>query len=349
MKSTKTDLGMAGAVWNALLGRSISHFPQASDGTGRLIEHEILAQIESALQIKASQDKENEEFLAEHCRETLDEVKQLTEYQDQKATRLLTIVAFLSALSGVLFSRLSDLYPLWATLSNTAVSLQTAILLGAYLSFACFVILAISGALVIFHATRTTFKYPKPAGSDGVNNKLSSVLFYEGILRSTPTEWAKTFTSTEDAQNNWAANVRTRYVKAYISESYLVASKVADKLRYLQPGQKLLLTAIKLLLLFTVLFTLVIACIPSTANNSANKMNPVRPIEGVPPPQVGLPNGQGAIPSAGSQKVVEPLQLPPEARHQKAIKRSKLANGSALDDSTSNSKVKLTTKGAASK
>jgi hypothetical protein len=45
------------------------------------------------------------------ARESLDEVKALTECEDQKATRLLTIVTIFVALAGFIFTRLADLYP----------------------------------------------------------------------------------------------------------------------------------------------------------------------------------------------------------------------------------------------
>jgi hypothetical protein len=54
----------------------------------------------------------------DRARETLDEVKELTDYQDSKATRLLTIVTFLSALAGVLFARLVESYPVQAAMAR---------------------------------------------------------------------------------------------------------------------------------------------------------------------------------------------------------------------------------------
>src|SRR3546814_8657086 len=54
-------------------------------------------------------------------RETLDEVKSLTEYQDQKETRLLTIITFLSALSSILFARFVASHPLHANFAQSSV------------------------------------------------------------------------------------------------------------------------------------------------------------------------------------------------------------------------------------
>jgi hypothetical protein len=260
-------------------------------------------------------------------------------------------VAFLSALSGVLFSRLSDSYPLWATFRETEGSLKLAILAGAYLSFACFAIFAISGALVIFHATRTLFKYPSPPNNSDAA-KPSSVLFYEGILRGTPTEWARTFIVPEEDQGKWDPNIRTRYVRSYISESYLVAAKVADKLRYLQPGQHLLLNAIRFLLAFAVFFVLVIAIVPPRtevsrkSGDSGTAANPTV--------HDGLPHGtlrppSPATPDAASPTVVKPPSPSNDVLDQKAPKNRDLVNNSSSGDPTSGSGAKRSAKDKARK
>lgn len=127
----------------------------------------------------------------------------------------------------------------------------------AYVSFAAFVLLAVCGALVIFHATRTHFKYPKSDGLPNGNRGPSSVLFYAGIVGTKPDDWARTFLTPEVEPVSWDSEIRARYVRNYIVESYLVAAKVADKLRYLQPGQNLLLWSIRALFAFV----LSLACV----------------------------------------------------------------------------------------
>ncbi|RWK56805.1 hypothetical protein [Mesorhizobium sp.] len=69
------------------------------------------------------------------ARESLDEVKALTDYRDGKATRLLTIITFLSALAGVLFGKLADLYPLHASLAQPEATWWHLALIGNYLIF----------------------------------------------------------------------------------------------------------------------------------------------------------------------------------------------------------------------
>ena len=124
-----------GRVWDAFLDRDIAYYPRKrpdSQSSGSTPAHTtqsdltiatptMIKNIQAAL---PSLDSEiNAELIREHidrCRESLDEVKQLTEYQDQKATRLLTTIAILGALSGVLFSKFIESYPLRQTWSDEA-------------------------------------------------------------------------------------------------------------------------------------------------------------------------------------------------------------------------------------
>jgi predicted lipid-binding transport protein (Tim44 family) len=261
--TTRTGGEILATTVKALVGRELSYFPRLQQPGTRarsVPDAEIIRDIEAALP-QGPPDEATSAALLRLCRETLDEVKELTEYQDQKATRLLTIVAFLSALAGVLFARLSDAYPLLILLKSGLRPLAFAAVIGAYITFAMFVILAISGALVIFHATRTVFKYPREPDSVISDQRPSSVLFYAGIIGVTPRQWARTFVAPEAEQVAWRHNVGEQYLRSYIVESYLVAAKVADKIRYLQPGQQLLLFAIRMLLLFVLALVCVIALV----------------------------------------------------------------------------------------
>src|SRR3546814_14321 len=122
-------------------------------------------------------------------RETLDEVKSLTEYQDQKATRLLTIITFLSALSSILFARFVASHPLHANFAQSSVGDYSLLLVVVtYSLFGIFAFLAISGALIVFHATHTQFRYPD--NQAGVRERASSFLFYKSIIEVPPEAWA---------------------------------------------------------------------------------------------------------------------------------------------------------------
>jgi len=266
--STAGDL-LATTV-KALVGREISYFPrvrQAGARTIRVTEAEIIREIEAVLPLGPPGEDASARLLKQ-CRETLDEVKELTEYQDQKATRLLTIVAFLSALAGVLFGRLFDSYPLLMLLKTDLGPLALTALVSAYVTFGVFVGSAVAGALVIFHATRTVFKYPPTTDPANGATRPPSVLFYAGIVGVTPGQWAKTFVTEDAEQSAWRQGVDDHYLRSYIVESYLVAAKVADKLRYLQPGQQLLQFAIRMLLVFVVALTCVITLVAPVATKA---------------------------------------------------------------------------------
>src|ERR1700751_2002198 len=107
-------LGAWQATLDAILNRSAAYFPrvQNADGTWSSLDDQVAIRetVETLSKLNPT-DGELDAGL-EQARASLDEVKGLTDYQDGKATRLLTIITFLSALSGVLFGRLADSYPL---------------------------------------------------------------------------------------------------------------------------------------------------------------------------------------------------------------------------------------------
>lgn len=204
---------------------------------------------------------------------SLAEVKAQTEYQDQKATRLLTVTTFLSALSGALFAAFSAKYPhsmAWPLTNASSVFVAL-----AYLTFLGFVLAALSGALVTFHATRTRFKYPELATIKNQDGPVKSHLFFREIIRVTPNAWAGSFVSEGEGGNAPTLNreLKIAYLRNYVGETYLVAAKTADKLRYLEPAQSLLAWALRLLILFVVFITLnqllVIPAAPAEGPNSS--------------------------------------------------------------------------------
>ncbi|NYF30666.1 hypothetical protein [Sphingopyxis sp. JAI108] len=188
------------------------------------------------------------------------EVKEQTEYQDQKATRLLTVTTFLSALSGALFAAFSTAYPL-KMLAILSGGWRFALLF-AYLSFLVFVIAAIGGALITFHATRTRFKYSKEATAARQKGHTRSFLFYREIIAVSPQGWADSFIKKADGKTILHADLKEKYFKNQVIETYLIAAKAADKLRYLGPAQSLLAWALRSLLLFVILIAAIQAFLP---------------------------------------------------------------------------------------
>jgi hypothetical protein len=300
-RGSKRDLSWSGAIWNAFWARDIEYFPRLSAG-GTVItlsSEEILKEIsEETGHITANGDRSTAESIdttnalppnaflrmaLERGRESLDEVKNLTEYQDQKATRLLIVTSFLSALSGVLFGRFTQDYPVpeplvrwdWRVLAVDA----------AYLTFFLFVLSAVSGALVIFHATRTRFKFPRPDPSKPEKELKSpkSHLFFPAIIAVRPSAWAESFVGRRRVNDDLASqpNLAAKYLRNYIGETYLVAAKVADKIRYLEPAQDILSFALRFLLIWLILFGVVNVFVEPTQRSNA----PVPPIEQALVPQ----------------------------------------------------------------
>lgn len=240
-------LGVLRAVFESIRGREISFFPRVLNDAGRLIplaDASAIAEIAEELRQLSETDKNKLADALKLARQSLDEVTAQTEYQDGKATRLLTILTFMSAFSGLLFSRLADGYPIsqlgWGTAGSIAAS---TLIVSSYLCFAFFAICAISGALVTFHAIRARFRYPKEPASHG---RVSSLLFYLPISRTHPQKWARSFKDSET--DSICVDLEIEYFKNYIIESYLVAAKVADKMRFLEPAQRLQSWAITALL-----------------------------------------------------------------------------------------------------
>ena len=80
------------------------------------------------------------------------------------------------------------------------------------------------------------------------------------IVSMRPAEWAQSFLYSKGFVRDGGqresygvtAELPSRYLKNYVLESYLVACKVADKLRYLQPAQSILSFSIRVLFLWVI-------------------------------------------------------------------------------------------------
>jgi hypothetical protein len=264
------NLGRLSAIWHAFRDRDVSHYPRFVDDAGReqqITDEDVIRRIVSRLSRLKDYQADEIEFYLKRGRESLNEVKGLTEYEDQKATRNLTIITFLSALAGVLFSRFADSYPLRSVIDDVGVASIDGLLIAAnYLLFFVFAVCAVSGALIVFHATRIRFKYPKLTTLTLHENKeqAKSYLFYSPIIQILPERWAESFLDDigADAESKLHQGLGTSYLKNYIVESYLVATKVADKLRYLMPAQDILSWSIRALLVWLFAYGLATALVP---------------------------------------------------------------------------------------
>ncbi|UUL82534.1 hypothetical protein [Sphingomonas qomolangmaensis] len=320
------------AIYHALLGHEIDHYPRVLEGgEPRLLHTDALMRefVDAAahwtcLPATEDVDKDRLDDAIKLARQSLDEVKDQTEYQDQKATRLLTVTTFLTAFSGVLFARMLDAYP---RSSFAAQPLRSQLLLGAsYVLFGAFVLSAVFGALITFHATRTRFKYVHDGEVSRDDGLPRSRLFYRGILRVRPKAWALTFVtphagSEQNVDPVLDPALKQAYFRDLVGETYLIAAKAADKLRFLDPAQRLLATSLTCLFFWLTSLVIVgIGVTPPPAKpmvihvDSSGAPIEIKPVSSAseapaPPatPQVS-PTGKAAPPPPS--KFTEPLAFP---------------------------------------
>ena len=314
-------------VWDALRNEKISYLPRKDGKT--LKPEEYINTLNEELRPLDNLDSIDSKYL-DLARESLTEVKNLTEYQDQKSGRLLTIVAFLTAAASALFVKLVDLYPIHAVLVDSPI--RGILLGGVYLLFWAFIVLATCGALVTFHATQTRFLWQNEKSDDVQYDKARSYLFFQHIYRTTPDGWARSFVNHTGGENG-PDRLSVKYYKNYIVESYLVAAKLGDKLRYLEPAQHLLETALRLLLIWFCCLPLVVICIPKLADS--------RVIVQLLPPSVAPSSiaSNNAAPSAPAKAA----NKPPVETHPAATKSASTTAAPAAGSAPAGGTVKPTT------
>jgi len=260
---TGASLWMPGAALRAAFDIPLDFYPRLGKPSKSITSEEIIAELfgaGGAMEHWSTLDPPDEAIddAIDLAKASLTEVKAQTEYQDGKATRLLTVTTFLTALAGAFFANFASDYPL-RTLGDQSGWVY-GMVLATYLAFLAFVLFALGGALVTFHATRTRFKYPSSATVGSQKGPTKSFLFFREIIGVTPTGWANSFvTVAPGAEGKPTATLRPdlkiEYLKNYVAEAYLIAAKTADKLRYLQPGQGLLAWSLRCLLVYIVLLS----------------------------------------------------------------------------------------------
>jgi hypothetical protein len=264
---TKATLAWPVAILNSLFNVSADFYPRiVVDGSIRSLQSKNIFHEMGDSSGWASLDPEGIDKALELARQSLNEVKSQTEYQDQKATRLLTVTTFLSAFSGVLFTRFEDCYE-FSQIFKLPEFTQVAIWF-TYGLFGAFILLALSGAIVIFHATRTRFKYPSFDTAHRQELDPISLEFYSGLISVRPRAWLNAWVVDEPTSYGFSKlkirkDLKARYLHNLVSETYLVAAKTADKLRYLQPGQSILAWSLRCLFVWLILGGLVSVNVPA--------------------------------------------------------------------------------------
>lgn len=262
------------ATMRSIANLSIERYPEVqrdgklADLTGENLVPELLKTTKKfdAIESGRTDPKVINEAI-ELAKASLEESKKQTEYQDNKASRLLTVTSFVSALSAALLASFSDRYPL-GTL-NPSGDKTHILLICAYVFFLLFSLFALCGALVTFHAIRTRFKYTSDEIVTNENLAPKSMLFHKGIIGTGPEGWVNSFV-TENSNGGVIVknNLKLIYLINYIIEAYLVAAKTADKIRYLAPAQALLAWAMRTLVVFVLLFAASVIFVPKSAPES---------------------------------------------------------------------------------
>jgi hypothetical protein len=184
------------------------------------------------------------------ARASLNEVKGLTEYEDGKVSRLLTVVAFLSAVIGATFTRFASDYA-WPDVATYASTIGWWFPFSTYVAFFLYVTTVTVAVVMILGAIKPKFNLPASWSNLDTTGLPSSMLFYKGILDVTARDWACAFIQETGDKGK---RLKAYYAKCYISEAYLVAEKVADKLRVVSPGVEVLRWAMMVLFGFFVLY-----------------------------------------------------------------------------------------------
>ncbi len=181
----------------------------------------------------------------EVAKASLTSVQALTEYEDGKVARILTIVAFLSAIIGAVFTRFNTDYP-WFFFGWRS-------LIGAtYLLFFLYVTLVGVAAALLIYAIRPTFNIPLHWKSKSVTFP-SSLFFYRQILKVPIDLWRNAY--IELARGD-AASLVAFASRNYVDEAYYIAEKIAQKLKTARVGFASLLIGLCVLVVFLILFAL---------------------------------------------------------------------------------------------
>lgn len=206
-------------------------------------------------------------------RASLNEVKALTEYEDGKVSRLLTVIAFLSAVVAAVFARFAGDY-LLPPLLHPAWTAAWILPMATYAAFLGYVLLVTFAVWSVIGAIRPKFVVPETWKNASGKGGPTSMIFYKGILDTNPVEWGRTF---EDQTEKKADKLKSTYAKHYIAESYLVAQKVAEKLESLKPGIAALRGALVLLMVFLGAYGATIASVDPTRTPAPSTVSPAKP------------------------------------------------------------------------
>lgn len=257
----EADVGIFKATIDALRGREIGHHP-VGDIDKQISVKTVIARINDELKDLGFDNVEQAEHHLAQAKAGYEEVKAATEYQDQKTARLLTIMAFLTAAAGTVFAKMFDKFPLQPI---SALTWQAVVVPAFYIVFVLYFLMVVTGALISFYAMQTRFVTTKEA--EVVTDKMRSFFFFKQIASTEPAVWARSFRAIPK-------DLVTLSIKHYVIETYLIAFKASDKVRYLHPAQKLLQNAIKVLIAWTIILVVTASTVPMQGSGQAQATTP---------------------------------------------------------------------------
>lgn len=244
---------------------------------------------------------------------SLDAVTHLTEYEDEKANRILTAMAFISAFAGLLFAAVVGHYPpaflqqLWRA-SPWCFFLLTL----SYGVFTMYGLVLSAGVALSLYGMKPRFNIPKGWKSPGSYPK--SFLFFERIIDVPSADWARAFSSTP------VEKLEFDYVRNNVLETYLIAEKVPKKLGPLKRASNLYIVSTWILMLWLLVTAITLASIDlfpnpavlaiKTSDESAqpakSPAQPTTAMTPIVPATVPTGTGQSKTHQAGPGSTIRP-------------------------------------------
>lgn len=136
---------------------------------------------------------------------------------------------------------------------------QASLLIVTDAAFVGYSLALTAGVAIVLHAVRPRFNVPttwKPEGS-----RPGSYLFFAKIIEVSPADWASAFVNSRDNE------LLAAYVKNSVLETYLIAEKVALKVKWLTRGVRLLFASTIILAILVSLVVTTLALVPEKVNS----------------------------------------------------------------------------------
>jgi Family of unknown function (DUF5706) len=200
--------------------------------------------------------KEHLPEIVQATQRSLETVTHLTEYEDDKANRILTAMAFMSAFAAVIFAVVPSRYPLSMPLilAGKGFRWEAFLLFVAYGAFVVYALALTMGVVCVLHAVRPRFNVSKTWKPDG--SKPGSLLFFDKIIDVSPADWANEFANSDKD------GLLSTFARNSILETYLIAEKIAFKMKWLTCGVRLFFVSTIVLAILLPLVVATLALVP---------------------------------------------------------------------------------------